>query len=530
MILLGIILILFNYILLGFKPTNVLSCGLAGFYPKPGKQGDLNKIFMMGIMNEERGTDNCGITIGNDRFTGMKNLTKARDFINVRGATIREVPLRNKPIIFHTRKSNFGCAVESNVHPFVLQKEEEYFVLAHNGVLRLEYELKRDFFKDIPHSEFGIDSHYLLHGLALSHYGGSVDRHEFLKAYKGDAALLFYTNDTFYAWKGGNNNVEERPLYYIETPEGWYFCSLDSTLMILWNDEFPVTEVDNNQLITFKKIKGRVKIKREIITRETPKVVHTPSTSYYTRKEETDWETAFDYHHNNKKAVNKFLEAVEPTCTLNVVKRKDNSVQLLKGASVEKTNLFTIAHSSEISGKLINGDNKVLHGDYRTSLDPLYIQNILCLYPSTDMTKHFVNTIHHGIHIQNKKAKEYVGTLLVKWSKARLAREFFEENKKYLDEIVVDYFPFLYKGKVILLVYRDANGDLDWCTGYDQVFTPITIHPGIGPSIRFTQRESKDTINEIDNKALKYLHVEKVVNPTNAGYNRDKISLFKESF
>ena len=515
MILLGIILLIINYILLGFKPTNVLSCGLAGFYPKPGKQGDLNKIFMMGIMNEERGTDNCGITIGNERFSGLKNLTKARDFINVRRNTIEQVPLRNKPIIFHTRKSNFGCAVESNVHPFVLEQDNSYFVLAHNGVLRQEHELKSKYFKDIPYSEFGIDSHYLLHGLALSHYG-DVDRHEFLKAYKGDAALLFYTNDTFYVWKGGNNNVEERPLYYIETPDGWYFCSIDSTLMILWNDEFPVIEVDNNQLITFRKIKGRVKIQREIIVRETPKVIHNTAGTYYAKKDEAYWEEVFEHGKNKATVVNKLLNATEPTPSLSVVSRKENAVQLLKGATVTPANIFKIAHASEISGKLVDSDGKVLNGEYRTQLDSVHVQNVLALYPPSDMSKPYVVTIHNGINLQNRECKVKAGYLLNKWGKARNVNEFFEQNKDFLDDVVMDFYPFLWKGELYLLVYRDVNGELQYATGYDSIFTPITIHPGIGPSLRFTQRVSKDKVNEFQQKPLRYLHVEKAVNPAHA--------------
>lgn len=51
-------------------------CGLAGFYPKKGKKVNINKLYLLGIINEDRGTDSCGLSIADTRFTGT-NLEKS---------------------------------------------------------------------------------------------------------------------------------------------------------------------------------------------------------------------------------------------------------------------------------------------------------------------------------------------------------------------------------------------------------------------------------------------------------------------
>ena len=43
-------------------------CGLVGFYPKKNKKVELSVLAILGIGNEERGTDNAGICIGKDVF------------------------------------------------------------------------------------------------------------------------------------------------------------------------------------------------------------------------------------------------------------------------------------------------------------------------------------------------------------------------------------------------------------------------------------------------------------------------------
>lgn len=234
-------------------------CGISGYLPKKGKKADLDKMFMLAIANEERGTDSCGVAIGNDYCQhGVTKLSKARDFILENKEDMKKVDLLNKPIIFHSRKSTVGSHNKINSHPMRYSwkhegGEEEYLTLAHNGSVTETWDMFGKFVK--PYSTKAkwvdyIDTRVFAHGFANAFCAKDYSRIlEMLKTYKGAAAFLFYTNTHFYVWKGAAGDVEERPMYYVETEDGWYFHSISSILEITFN--MKPTCVANNTLLTF---------------------------------------------------------------------------------------------------------------------------------------------------------------------------------------------------------------------------------------------------------------------------------------
>lgn len=231
-------------------------CGLTGFVPKKNKQIDVTKLKMFAIANEERGTDSCGISIGYSYWKhGIDKLSKARDFLFTINKELKSLDLKNKPVIFHTRKSTRGSWTTQNAHPFKYNYGDgQQLTLAHNGSITNEWSLFNEYVK--PHNEGVkysdyIDSRVLAHGFA-----SAFSHHEFtrildmLKKYEGAAALLFYTNHHYYVWRGAASDTFERPMYYIETEEGWYFHSIPTVLALLTSFE-EVQEVPNNTLLTF---------------------------------------------------------------------------------------------------------------------------------------------------------------------------------------------------------------------------------------------------------------------------------------
>jgi len=228
-------------------------CGLVGFYPKKGKKVDLPKLYNLWIFNEERGTHSCGIVYGEDRNVGVGSKAKARNFIKEVSKELRETNLTNKPIICHTRHATAGAHTANNAHPFswFKGKESNYFCFAHNGVIRNLEELKTKLGMDRhKQSLMDIDSQVL--GLAMfDAQDGLITEKEIVENYDGNAAFICYNSaNEFKVWKGANNNVEERPLYYVEAKEGWYFCSIDFPLEI--NFLIEPTLIPNNTMLTFK--------------------------------------------------------------------------------------------------------------------------------------------------------------------------------------------------------------------------------------------------------------------------------------
>jgi len=310
MILFLVIIALFQVIfnLVFSSRSTTLSCGLAGFYPKKGKKVNLHNLFMLGIMNEERGTDSTGLSIGREKFNGLNTTKKCRDFIINNSDNITKLDLFNQPCILHTRKSTVGAHNEANCHPFVVTNSSDpdyHFVLAHNGVINNTYAIKNKFLLNIPGVEkfLNIDSHYMTLSLNLA-FRGECDEKEVLEFYEGNAALLYYDNkSTFKAWKGGCNNVEERPLFYIETTEGWYFCSIESSLKFVFRNKYKVIQLKNNELLTFHNHKLE---SSQIFERK--KTVYT---NHINAKHIYDCEYNWENYYSNKKNYEKSTKVVQ---------------------------------------------------------------------------------------------------------------------------------------------------------------------------------------------------------------------------
>jgi predicted glutamine amidotransferase len=267
-------------------------CGLVGFYPKKNKEANLNSIYLLFILNEVRGTDSCGISIANKRIVGINKKSKARDFLESHSKEISEIDRRNKPMIAHTRQSTNGAHNDDNAHPFHWYDskiENSYFLFAHNGVIKDLETFKKTInvnsegYRKLIH----IDSHVL--GLGMYNvFFTDLSVEKVVKNYEGNAAFICYDhNNKFMVWKGANNNVEERPLFYVENKEGWYFCSLKESLALVFpNDQ--IVSLKNNELLTFEnfKLSSSTIYERKITVYEESnyRAGYSPMSGYETRR------------------------------------------------------------------------------------------------------------------------------------------------------------------------------------------------------------------------------------------------------
>lgn len=224
-------------------------CGIAAFLPI--NKGIPNKrlLLSLGLGNEERGTDNSGISFGKEIIKGYNKTAKFRDLYIENKEKIDSEMLISQPIIIHCRKStvyNTSCA-----HPFLFGVKDgekntgQFIVGCHNGIITNREELYSKFCGETSRSLLDIDSQYMLVSLLLS------DKKEVLKRYEGDAALIFYDEQYFYVWKGACNNIEERSMHYIKTDEGWYFSSTANNMLFASDYNIIPTSVANNELLTF---------------------------------------------------------------------------------------------------------------------------------------------------------------------------------------------------------------------------------------------------------------------------------------
>lgn len=219
------------------------------------------KFDILGIMNETRGTDSCGVTVDGDIRIGVQDNKAYRAFLaNVDYNRPKEIPV----VIGHTRKSTSGANNMDNAHPFGYgtNAEKYLFVGVHNGSLHNQKELaeKNDVsvtapvpYKDYTGVRTKIDSEILLEIIYKN------KDFKVLSKYEGAAALLF-TNinepNIIYAYHGASikekyDNPDklfiERPLfYYRENKHSLYISSQEEALAAIGGDEKTIGEFNCN--------------------------------------------------------------------------------------------------------------------------------------------------------------------------------------------------------------------------------------------------------------------------------------------
>lgn len=248
-------------------------CGLFGWVGRNPKTFDKHKFDILGIMNETRGKDSCGISVDGDIMVGVDKTKIYRDWLAI---TNYNVPTTIPIVLGHTRYATFGMHTTDNAHPFGFGKNnDEYdFIGVHNGSLLNDVEIADK--RAIPitteklvqyethtanTSRTKIDSEILLECLYRD------KNFKVLSEYNGAAALLFYNTaepNVLYAFHGASPLKDgepqayiERPLfYYAESKYSLYISSLEESLFAIGGNSENVAEFDTN--VVYKITAGNI--------------------------------------------------------------------------------------------------------------------------------------------------------------------------------------------------------------------------------------------------------------------------------
>lgn len=259
-------------------------CGIFGYVGK--KEPNVTKIKILGLYNQSRGEDACGIFINNQVIHGNDSKKTWKKFIE---GTYLETPTENFTILAHTRKASSGGTDKKFTHPYEIftNKRQKYpkLVGVHNGTINNWHSFK------IKHELEGElnDSKTLFSVLAkkdvtiLEDYDGgaaflasSPNEKNTLWVFKGASLKNNYWNkqnllelphsdskhseffgDNFYKLEESNDAKdfdEERPLFmYVEKfNEAVYFSSLEDSLFAIGGSGQTVFPVPANKLLKFK--------------------------------------------------------------------------------------------------------------------------------------------------------------------------------------------------------------------------------------------------------------------------------------
>lgn len=237
-------------------------CGIFGQVSNDASKINIDKISILGIMNETRGTSSCGLFLNDDIYTGTGSMSKFRDFISFHRNTEITTPV----VIGHTRQASVGVISEANAHPFGFGTDAVLnytFIGAHNGTLHNYEEIanKRDInlrpsstVKGVTTSRNKIDSEVLLESIYKD------GNYSVLEEYNGGAALAMFNvvDNTVMLYSGASAKssyaptvVEERPLHvYIVDENTFYFSSEADPLEAIAGYE----NVEKIQKVPFNKV------------------------------------------------------------------------------------------------------------------------------------------------------------------------------------------------------------------------------------------------------------------------------------
>ena len=206
-------------------------CGLAGIVYTEETTFDKKAFEILGILNDERGGDSCGIYIDGLYQKGIGEEANFRDFTQS-----IQYPEKATVALVHDRATSKDLVTNlEQCQPIVINDE---FVLLHNGTITNYKELAKKYLPGVCIKGWS-DSQVIANIL----YNGNQ---EVLEDYFGSATLVWYDlrTQSVYFWSGYsifNGEYEdykcERQLYYVQEENRFMFSSVRAGLYLVSDAE-----------------------------------------------------------------------------------------------------------------------------------------------------------------------------------------------------------------------------------------------------------------------------------------------------
>lgn len=297
-------------------------CGIYGQATLNPKNIDPQSIKLLGILNESRGRDSCGISYDGEIFYGIDSKKIFTDFIKNHQISVKKYPV----VIGHNRKSSVGVINERNTHPFGFGEHDQgfKFIICHNGTLKNhrdlaeKYKISDSYKLQSQHNPKTKVEYFKTDSEILGNIIYKQKSFDVLEEYEGKAALAFTNTEepnVLYLYSGASKEwkhskeVEiERPLHvYVKSKNNMFFSSEKEPLEVISGGSKNIFPLEGN--IIYKITNGdfmnaeKIKIHREYIGKETNNYTN-PAYAY---------ENYNDYPNPNaKKQVSTNLTIVKP--------------------------------------------------------------------------------------------------------------------------------------------------------------------------------------------------------------------------
>lgn len=271
-------------------------CGLAGIINSEVSVFDQHSFNILGVLNESRGKDSCGVFIDGLVFKGINKNKLFSDYT-------KSIPYPNTSTIsiLHDRATSPTMATNlTQCQPVVIYDDEGSirFCMIHNGTLKNHTELAKKYIPDIDITGYS-DSQILAEIIfrtgydVLSEYTGtaSICVIDYTEA---DPRVFFFSGNSCYNSKTEDYDVE-RQLYYIKQSHRFIFSSVAQALFLVDNnaiiERFPTNkllQLINNELVEIKEY-DRTNLKTAIVSYYSPRLY----------EDYDDDEVVYPYYYNN---------------------------------------------------------------------------------------------------------------------------------------------------------------------------------------------------------------------------------------
>ena len=228
---------------------------MCGIWSYSGNNFNKYKFNILGLFNDSRGGDSCGVFIGNkdkkQLAYGSDKTKLYADFI----ASGVELDFNNVNFALgHCRKASVGGIGHAQAQPVVIKDNDgkAVFVMIHNGTL-INYKTLADKYNvDYLHRE--TDSQIFAKVIwragydVLGEYDGA-GAFIFWDSRDGDDSIKFFKGASLY-YDGDPEIYVERPLYLLKNDKSMWISSIESSLKFINDQEYKVEDVECNTLYT----------------------------------------------------------------------------------------------------------------------------------------------------------------------------------------------------------------------------------------------------------------------------------------
>lgn len=240
-------------------------CGIFGMISRKTKSFNKRAFCTMGVRNDSRGGDSCGIFIDGLVEYGVDKQKTFMSFF--RDSLVLDTTTECKVALGHCRKASVGKVSLETAQPVVLYNEEGLvdYVLIHNGTIYNYKELAKKYIPDVDidgltDSQVMARIFYYKGYDCLDEYnGGAVF---VIHDYRVNKSLVFKGHSKKYTYSAAEE--EERPLFYCWHNGRFCFSSIFETLYAFYYEETIYT-LPHNKLMVVRgdKLKLVKEYKRE---------------------------------------------------------------------------------------------------------------------------------------------------------------------------------------------------------------------------------------------------------------------------